>query len=79
MYFVASGNFSILDNLTCLHVPRVGICVQDRLSRQLRLLCLTKKVREVLVITELLTVFQDYDSEPAIIDSFAQYSCSPLR
>ena len=38
---------------------------------QLRLLCLTKKVREVLTITKLLTVFQVYDSEPATIDSFA--------
>ncbi len=38
---------------------------------QLRLLYLTKKVREVLAITKLLTVFQVYDSEPATIDSFA--------
>ena len=38
---------------------------------QLRLLCLTKRVREVLAITKLLTVFQVYDSEPATIDSFA--------
>jgi anti-sigma B factor antagonist len=38
---------------------------------QLKLLCLTKKVREVLAITKLLTVFQAYDSEPATINSFA--------
>ncbi len=38
---------------------------------QLRLLYLTKKVREVLAITKLLTVFQVYDSEPATIDSFS--------
>ena len=38
---------------------------------QLRLLSLTKKIREVLAITKLLTVFQVYDSEPATIASFA--------
>ena len=38
---------------------------------QLKLLCLTKKVREVLAITKLLTVFQAYDSEPVTINSFA--------
>jgi anti-sigma B factor antagonist len=38
---------------------------------QLRLLHLTKKIREVLAITKLLTVFQAYDSEPATIESFA--------
>jgi anti-sigma B factor antagonist len=38
---------------------------------QLKLLCLTKKVQEVLAITKLLTVFQVYDSEPATIASFA--------
>ncbi len=38
---------------------------------QLKLQCLTKKVKEVLEITRLLTVFQDYDSETATIASFA--------
>jgi anti-sigma B factor antagonist len=38
---------------------------------QLKLLCLTKKIREVLAITKLLTVFQAYDDEPATIASFA--------
>jgi anti-sigma B factor antagonist len=38
---------------------------------QLKLLCLTKKVQEVLAITKLLTVFQVYDSETATIASFA--------
>jgi len=38
---------------------------------ELKLLCLTKKIREVLAITKLLTVFQSYDSEPATISSFA--------
>ena len=37
---------------------------------QLKLLSLTKKVREVLAITKLLTVFQAYDSEPATVASF---------
>ena len=38
---------------------------------QLKLLSLTKKVREVLTIMKLLTVFQAYDSEPATVASFA--------
>jgi anti-sigma B factor antagonist len=37
---------------------------------QLKLLNLTKKIREVLAITKLLTVFQVYDSEPATVASF---------
>jgi anti-sigma B factor antagonist len=38
---------------------------------QVKLLCLTKKVHEVLAITKLLTVFQVYDNEQAIVKSFA--------
>lgn len=38
---------------------------------QLKLLSLTKKIREVLTITKLLTVFQVYDSEPATVASFS--------
>jgi anti-sigma B factor antagonist len=37
---------------------------------QLKLLCLTRKVRELLAITKLLTVFQVYNTEPATIASF---------
>lgn len=37
---------------------------------QLKLLNLTKKIREVLAITKLLTVFQVYDNEPATVASF---------
>ena len=38
---------------------------------QLKLLCLTKKIQEVLAITRLLTVFQVFDSETASVASFA--------
>jgi anti-sigma B factor antagonist len=38
---------------------------------QLKLLCLTKKVREILAITKLLTVFQIYDNEQATVASFS--------
>jgi anti-sigma B factor antagonist len=38
---------------------------------ELKLLSLTKKVREVLAITKLLTVFQAFDTEPASVASFA--------
>jgi anti-sigma B factor antagonist len=37
---------------------------------QLKLLCLTTKVQEILAITKLLTVFQTYDNEPLAIASF---------
>jgi len=37
----------------------------------LKLLCLTKKVQEVLVIMKLLTVFQVYESEQDIIASYS--------
>jgi anti-sigma B factor antagonist len=39
---------------------------------QLKLLCLTKKIHEVLSITKLLTVFQVHDSEAESIASFTQ-------
>jgi len=42
-----------------------------REGKQLRLLNLTKKIREVLVMTKLLTVFQVYESEQAAVASFA--------
>jgi anti-sigma B factor antagonist len=38
---------------------------------QLKLLNLTKKIREVLTIMKLLTVFQTSDCEPAAVASFA--------
>jgi len=38
---------------------------------QLKLLCLTKKVHELLAITKLLTVFQVHDSEQASVASFS--------
>jgi len=38
---------------------------------QLKLLCLTRKIEEILAITKLLTVFQVYDSEMETVDSFA--------
>jgi anti-sigma B factor antagonist len=40
-------------------------------GKQLRLLNLTAKVRELLVITKLLTVFQGFENEQAAIASFA--------
>jgi anti-sigma B factor antagonist len=40
-------------------------------GRQLKLMNLTKKIRELLVITKLLTVFQVFESEQAAVASFA--------
>lgn len=37
----------------------------------MKLLCLTKKTRDILAITRLVTAFQVYDSEKAMIASFA--------
>jgi anti-sigma B factor antagonist len=37
---------------------------------QLKLLSLTKKIRELLAITKLLTVFQVFEDEQAALDSF---------
>jgi anti-sigma B factor antagonist len=37
---------------------------------QLKLLNLTKKIREVLTITKLLTVFEAFDNEKAVLASF---------
>ena len=40
-------------------------------GKELKLLNLTRKVKELLVITKLLTVFQVYESEQAAVASFA--------
>jgi anti-sigma B factor antagonist len=40
-------------------------------GKQVKLLNLTKKIRELLVITKLLTVFQVYENEQAAVASFA--------
>ncbi len=37
---------------------------------QLKLLSLTEKIRDLLVITKLLTVFDSYDTEPEALNSF---------
>jgi anti-sigma B factor antagonist len=40
-------------------------------GKQLKLLNLTKRIRELLLITKLLTVFQVYENEQAAVGSFA--------
>jgi anti-sigma B factor antagonist len=40
-------------------------------GKELKLLNLTKKIRELLVITKLLTVFQVFENEQAAVASFA--------
>ena len=42
-----------------------------REGKQLKLLNLTRKIRDLLVITKLLTVFQVYENEQAALASFA--------
>ena len=42
----------------------------SREQGQLKMLGLTEKIKELLVITKLLTVFDTYDDEPAALNSF---------
>ena len=65
-----------LANVNYIDSPGVGelVSTHTRVANQggeLKLLCLTKKIQEILAITRLLTVFQVYDSETATIASFA--------
>jgi anti-sigma B factor antagonist len=65
-----------LADVNYIDIPGVGELVRSFTTvvnegGQLKILCLTKKVREVLAITRLLTVFQLYDSETATIASFS--------
>jgi anti-sigma B factor antagonist len=74
-----SGGRKIVLNLADVNYidsPGVGELVSSYTTvinrgGQLKLLCLTKKIQEVLAITKLLTVFQAFDSETASITSFA--------
>ena len=74
-----NGGKKIVLNLTEVHYidsSGIGELVRTYTSvtkegKQLKLLNLTKKIRELLVITKLLTVFQVYDNEQAAVASFA--------
>jgi anti-sigma B factor antagonist len=64
-----------LADVNYIDSPGVGELVSSyttvvRQGGQLKLLCLTKKIHEVLSVTRLLTVFQVYDSEAAMLASF---------
>jgi anti-sigma B factor antagonist len=64
-----------LADVNYIDSPGVGELVSSyttviRQGGQLKLLCLTKKIQEVLAITRLLTVFQVYDSETEMLASF---------
>ena len=65
-----------LANVNYIDSPGVGELVRSYTTvidqgGQLKLLCLTKKIQEILTITRLLTVFQVFDSETASVASFA--------
>jgi anti-sigma B factor antagonist len=65
-----------LADVNCIDIPGVGELVRTYTTivdqgGQLKLLCPTKKIREILAITKLLTVFKSYDNETAMIASFA--------
>jgi len=75
---VASGPRKVVLNLQ--HVSYVdsgglgelvrSLAATDRKGGQLKLVNLTAKITDLLVITKLLTVFDTYDSEDAAIASF---------
>ncbi len=75
---VQSGNKKIVLNLTDVNYvdsSGVGELVSTYTTvvnsgGRLKLLGLTKKIRELLAITKLLTVFEVYDDEPAALASF---------
>lgn len=66
-----------LADVNRIDIPGVGELVRTYttivdLGGQLKLLCLTRKIREILAIARLLTLFKAYDNEMAMITSFAQ-------
>jgi anti-sigma B factor antagonist len=76
---LANGGKKIVLNLTDVnYIDSSGIGELVRTyttvinkGRQLKLLNLTKKIRELLVITKLLTVFQVYENEQVAVASYA--------
>lgn len=65
-----------LRDVNYIDIPGIGELVRTyttvtRDGKQLKLLNLTKKIRELLVITKLLTVFPVFESEQAAVASFA--------
>jgi anti-sigma B factor antagonist len=76
---LVNGGHKIVLNLTDVnYIDSSGIgelvrtyTTVTREGKQLRLLNLTSKIRELLVITKLLTVFQVYENEQAALASFA--------
>ena len=71
----------LLDLSAVPHVDSAGLgeMVQAYVSTKnrsgsLRLLHLTKRIRDLLVVTKLLTVFDDYESEADALASFAARS-----
>lgn len=75
---LSSGHKKILLNLADVnYIDSSGLgelvscrVTADNQGAKLKLLNLTKKLRELMAITKLLTVFEAYDDEPSAIDSF---------
>jgi anti-sigma B factor antagonist len=64
------ANVNYIDNLGAGELASTYTTVVNQ-GAELKLLCLTKKIREILAITRLVTVFQVYGSETETIASFA--------
>jgi len=64
------ANVHYIDNLGAGELASTYTAVVNQ-GAELKLLCLTKKIREILAITRLVTVFQVYDNETETLASFA--------
>ena len=81
---VAEGKKKIVLNLaglTSMDSAGIGLLVSsyasmNRAGGQMKLSNLSTKVKDVLLITKLLTVFPVYDDELAALDSFAEAATS---
>ena len=75
---VEDGRRKILLNLQGVtHIDSTGLGeliasynTLDKKGGQVKLLHLTQRVRELMILTKLLTVFDIYESEPEALDSF---------
>lgn len=74
----SGGNRIVLNlaDINYIDIPGIGelVSIYTKVANkggELKLLCLTKRIHEVLAIMKLLTVFQVYDSELDIIASYS--------
>jgi len=67
------GGVSYVDSAGLGELVQAYVTTKNR-GGSLKLLNVTKRLRDLLVVTKLLTVFDTYDSEPAAVASFGAAS-----